>query len=111
MQHSVASVPKDLEQRNIDPTTDDMIFESIPGLSTTLHPQAYMEVLMRWAVRHDVLLATDEVQCGLGRSGPMFAFQHYGITPDLIACGKGMSSIVPASAVIERAEIVGLGRT
>jgi 4-aminobutyrate aminotransferase/(S)-3-amino-2-methylpropionate transaminase len=100
---------KDLAQRNIDPsTTAGIILESIPGWSTTLFPQQYMDDLMRWTDKHHVLLATDEVQCGMGRTGRMFAFEHYAIIPDLIACGKGLSSSVPASAVIGRGEIMDL---
>src|SRR5207248_2170989 len=73
---------KDLAQRDIDPsTTAGIILESIPGWSTTLFPQPYMDDLMRWAARHHVLVATDEVQCGMGRTGRMFAFEHYGIAP------------------------------
>ena len=50
----------------------------------------------------------DEVQAGFGRTGKMFCFQHYGVTPDLIACGKGISSSLPISAVIGRADIQAL---
>ena len=50
----------------------------------------------------------DEVQAGFGRTGKMFAFEHYGVRPDLIACGKGMSSSLPVSAVIGREDIMGL---
>jgi 4-aminobutyrate aminotransferase-like enzyme len=50
----------------------------------------------------------DEVQAGFGRSGKMFSFEHYGVKPDLIACGKGISSSLPISAVIGRNDIMGL---
>jgi 4-aminobutyrate aminotransferase-like enzyme len=50
----------------------------------------------------------DEVQAGFGRTGKWFAFEHYGIVPDLIACGKGISSSLPLSAVIGRAEVLEL---
>ena len=81
-------------------TTAGIIFESIPGWSTTLYPKEYMRDLMRWAQEHGALVAVDEVQAGMGRTGRWFAFEHYGITPDLIACGKGLSSSLPASAVM-----------
>ncbi len=42
-----------------------------------------------------MLLIMDEVQAGFGRTGKWFAFENYGITPDLIACGKGISSSLP----------------
>jgi 4-aminobutyrate aminotransferase-like enzyme len=50
----------------------------------------------------------DEVQAGFGRTGKMFCFEHYGIKPDLIACGKGITSSLPLSAVIGRKDIMGL---
>jgi len=50
----------------------------------------------------------DEVQAGFGRTGKMFGYQHYGVRPDLIACGKGISSSLPLSAVIGREDIMDL---
>ncbi len=68
----------DLAARGVKPeTTAGIIFESIPGLTTTLYPQEYMNDLMDWATRNKVLVATDEVQAGIGRTGKMFAFEHY----------------------------------
>ena len=63
---------------------------------------------MQWAASHNILLTVDEVQSGMGRTGRMFAFEHYGIVPDLITCGKGLSSSLPLSAVIAREEIMNL---
>jgi len=54
------------------------------------------------------VLVMDEVQSGFGRTGKMFTYQHYGIEPDLIACGKGISSSLPLSAVIGRTDIMDL---
>jgi 4-aminobutyrate aminotransferase-like enzyme len=50
----------------------------------------------------------DEVQAGFGRTGKMFCFEHYDLTPDLICCGKGISSSLPISAVIGRSDIMNL---
>ena len=50
----------------------------------------------------------DEIQCGIGRTGKMFAIEHYGIAPDLITCGKGLSSSLPVSAVIGAREVMDL---
>ena len=52
------------------------------------------------------MLIFDEVQAGFGRTGKFWAFEHYGVTPDVICCGKGISSSLPLSAVIGRAEIM-----
>jgi 4-aminobutyrate aminotransferase/(S)-3-amino-2-methylpropionate transaminase len=99
----------DIISRGIDPgKVAGVILESIPGWSTMLYPQAEMDRLIEWAARHKVLIAADEVQAGMGRTGKMFAFEHYGIRPDVIACGKGLSSSLPISAVIGRSEIMDL---
>ena len=50
------------------------------------------------------------MQAGFGRTGKMFGFEHYGVRPDLIACGKGISSSLPISAVIGREDIMDLLR-
>jgi len=47
-------------------------------------------------------LIFDEVQAGFGRTGKFWAFEHYGVDPDVICCGKGISSSLPLSAVIGR---------
>jgi len=50
----------------------------------------------------------DEVQAGFGRTGTLFGFEHYGVVPDLMCCGKGISSSLPLSAVIGRSDIMDL---
>jgi 4-aminobutyrate aminotransferase-like enzyme len=99
----------DLAARSLKPETiAGIIFESIPGWTTTLYPPPYVKELMDWAARNEVLVTADEVQTGMGRTGKLFAFEHYGITPDLIACGKGLSSSLPVSAVIGREPVMEL---
>jgi 4-aminobutyrate aminotransferase-like enzyme len=98
-----------LAEKGISP--DDVagvMSESYQGGGPDFFPLAYAQALEQWCRKHDVVLIMDEVQAGFGRSGKMFTFQHYGITPDLIACGKGISSSLPLSAVIGRADIMGL---
>jgi 4-aminobutyrate aminotransferase-like enzyme len=58
--------------------------------------------------QHNALLIFDEVQAGFGRTGKFWAFEHYGVVPDLICCGKGISSSLPLSAVIGRADVMDL---
>jgi 4-aminobutyrate aminotransferase/diaminobutyrate-pyruvate transaminase/4-aminobutyrate aminotransferase/(S)-3-amino-2-methylpropionate transaminase len=53
-------------------------------------------------------LIFDEVQAGFGRTGTYWGFEHYGVTPDLICCGKGISSGLPISAVIGRNDVMDL---
>ncbi len=99
----------DVAALGIDPTVvAGILFESIPGWSTTPHPAAYIAEMMDWSREHNVLVACDEVQSGMGRTGRWFAFEHYGIVPDLIACGKGLTGCLPASAVIGHRSIIDL---
>ena len=49
---------------------------------------------------HDILLVLDEIQCGMGRSGYMFAWQEYGVTPDIMTCAKALGCGVPVGAFV-----------
>jgi 4-aminobutyrate aminotransferase-like enzyme len=85
-----------------------VLTETFQGVGPDFMPVDYARALERFCRDHDIVLTVDEVQAGFGRTGRMFAFEHYGITPDLIACGKGITSSLPLSAVIGRADILGL---
>ena len=67
-----------------------------------------MQAVEKICRKNEILLAFDEMQAGFGRTGKPFGFQHYEVTPDLIACGKGMGGGVALSGVIGRAEIMDL---
>ncbi|MDD5482898.1 MAG: aminotransferase class III-fold pyridoxal phosphate-dependent enzyme [Kiritimatiellae bacterium] len=82
--------------------------ETYQGIGPDFMPAAYAQQLEKFCRAHDIVLCFDEVQAGFGRTGKMFGFQHYGVKPDLIACGKGISSSLPISAVIGRKDIQGL---
>jgi len=69
-------------------------------------PKAFLEELRRLADRHGILLIFDEVQCGMGRTGKMWAAQHFGVAPDIFTTAKGIASGLPLSAVIARSEIM-----
>ena len=85
-----------------------VISESYQGVGPDFFPVDYARKLEAFCRRHDIVLIMDEVQAGFGRTGRWWCFEHYGITPDLIACGKGISSSLPLSAVIGRADIMNL---
>jgi 4-aminobutyrate aminotransferase/(S)-3-amino-2-methylpropionate transaminase len=85
-----------------------VITESYQGVGPDFLPVEYARELERFAREHDIVTVFDEVQAGFGRTGRMFTFEHYGVKPDLIACGKGISSSLPISAVIGRQDIMGL---
>ncbi len=80
--------------------------ETYQGGNASFAPPEYMQQLRQWCDRHGVLLIMDEVQAGFGRTGKFWGFEHYGITPDLICCGKGISSGLPVSAVIGRTDVM-----
>jgi len=85
-----------------------VITEAFQGGGASFAPQAYMQALARWCTENDVLLIFDEIQAGFGRTGRLFGFEHYEIVPDLVCCGKGISSSLPLSAVIGRSECMDL---
>ncbi len=80
--------------------------ETYQGGNSSFAPVEYMQKLAAWCKKHQVILAMDEVQAGFGRTGKFWGFNHYGITPDLIACGKGVSGSLPLSAVFGRKELM-----
>ena len=83
-----------------------VIMETYQGVGPDFAPVEFVRRLRGWCDRHRIALTFDEVQAGFGRTGKFWAFEHYGVTPDLICCGKGISSSLPLSAVIGRAEIM-----
>ncbi len=80
-------------------------------------PAEFLQELRRIADRHGIVLIFDEVQSGFGRTGKMFACEHAGVEPDVIAVAKSIAGGLPLSAVIGKAEIMdapepgGLGGT
>jgi len=82
--------------------------ESYQGVGPDFLPKDYAKKLEAFCKENDIVLIMDEVQAGFGRAGKMFCYELYDIKPDLIACGKGISSSLPLSAVIGRKDIMGL---
>jgi 4-aminobutyrate aminotransferase/(S)-3-amino-2-methylpropionate transaminase len=80
-------------------------------------PAAFLQELRQLATHHGIVLIVDEIQCGFGRTGRMFAYQHAGIEPDLIVTAKSLAGGFPLSGVIGKQEIMdaplpgGLGGT
>jgi len=100
---------KTLDQNGVDPKNiAGIIFEPFQGVGPFFMPVEYAQQLEAFCREHDILIICDEVQSGFGRSGKWFTFEHYGITPDLIACGKGISSSLPISAVIGREDVMNI---
>jgi 4-aminobutyrate aminotransferase len=68
-------------------------------------PREYLGMLQDLCRRHGILLVADEIQSGFGRTGKMFACEHWGIEPDILCAGKGIASGLPLGAMIARSEI------
>ena len=69
-------------------------------------PLEFMEGVRAICDRHGIVLVVDEVQTGFGRTGKLFAIEHYGVEPDLITLAKSIAGGLPLSAVVGKAEIM-----
>ncbi|MEO0531398.1 MAG: aminotransferase class III-fold pyridoxal phosphate-dependent enzyme, partial [Planctomycetota bacterium] len=69
-------------------------------------PTRYLEHLRKRCDEHGMHLIADEVQAGMGRTGPLFSIEHSGVVPDLITTAKSLGAGMPIAAVIGRAEIM-----
>jgi 4-aminobutyrate aminotransferase len=69
-------------------------------------PPAYFARIREMCDRHGILLVVDEVQSGFGRTGKMFAIEHWGVEPDMICLAKGIASGMPLGAMVAREEIM-----
>ena len=73
-------------------------------------PQGFLGRLRQLADRHGILLIFDEVQCGMGRTGKMFACEHSGAAPDILVTAKGIASGLPLGVAVARADVMYWGR-
>ena len=69
-------------------------------------PPGFLPALRELCDRHGILLVADEVQSGMGRTGKMFAVEHWGVEPDIICLAKGIASGMPLGAIIARDEVM-----
>src|SRR3954469_16568376 len=69
-------------------------------------PQAFLDGVRRLCDEHGIVMVVDEVQTGFGRTGKLFAIEHYGIEPDLITVAKSIAAGLPLSGVLGKAEIM-----
>ena len=83
-----------------------IIVEPIQGEGGVIVPlPGYLPGLRELADRRDLLLVLDEVQSGLGRTGRLFAYEHAGVTPDIMTLAKALGGGIPIGAMCARAEI------
>lgn len=90
------------------PNVVAVLVEPIQGEGGIRTPEiSYLQGLRKICDEHDWLLMLDEVQCGLGRTGKWFAFQHAGILPDVMTLAKGLGSGVPVGACLAAGKATG----
>lgn len=89
-----------------DEETIAIVLEPVQG-EGGVHPvqQEYMQAVRDICDEYDILMILDEIQCGVARTGRMYAFQHYGIQPDIVASAKALGNGFPIGAVIAKKEV------
>jgi 4-aminobutyrate aminotransferase / (S)-3-amino-2-methylpropionate transaminase / 5-aminovalerate transaminase len=86
-----------------------LIVEPYQGAAGSIIPtKEYMCRLWEWCKERDIVFILDEVQSSFGRTGKLFAYEHYGIEPNLLCLGKGIGSGVPTSALVGESRIMGV---
>ncbi|MEA1063124.1 aspartate aminotransferase family protein [Apirhabdus apintestini] len=93
-------------QAVMDSHTCAVVVEPIQGEGGLTAAEAdFLRGLRALCDKHQALLVFDEVQCGMGRTGELFAYMHYGVTPDILTSAKALGGGFPVSAVLTTADI------
>jgi 4-aminobutyrate aminotransferase / (S)-3-amino-2-methylpropionate transaminase / 5-aminovalerate transaminase len=108
-----------LFKADVDPgSVACVVLETVQGEGGFIPmPDDYLERLAALCREHGILFVADEVQSGVGRTGPVWAIEHSGVEPDLVVSGKSLGGGLPLAGVTGRAEVVdavppgGLGGT
>lgn len=90
----------------MSPRTCAVMLELVQGEGGVIPADPdWVTALAQLCVEHGILLIVDEVQTGIGRTGTWFAFQQYGIKPDIVSLAKGLGSGFPVGAILARKEV------
>jgi len=90
----------------INPNVCAIMLEPVQGEGGIIPADPeYLKELRKLCDQNNVLLIFDEVQCGLGRVGTLFAYQHYGVVPDIMTLAKALGGGLPIGAVVAKKEI------
>jgi 4-aminobutyrate aminotransferase len=102
---------EELFKRTVSPSeVAAIIVEPIQGEGGYIvPPPEFHRELKKLAEKHGILYIVDEVQTGMGRTGKMFAIEHWGVEPDIVCLAKGIASGMPLGAMIARAEVMNWG--
>jgi len=104
---ALASLERALITQVAAETVAAIVIEPVQGEGGfVVAPKAFLEGVRRLCDEHGIVLVIDEVQTGFGRTGKLFALEHYGIEPDLMTVAKSIAAGLPLSAVIGKAEIM-----
>jgi len=86
---------------NVTERTCGIILETVQGEGGILPAEEeFLQKIAALCREKDILLILDEIQCGMGRTGSMFAWQRYGLKPDIMACAKALGCGVPVGAFL-----------
>ena len=100
---------EDRELEHITSETAAVILETIQGGAGFIEPKnGYLKKVKARCEEVGALLILDEIQPGFGRTGELFAYRHYGITPDILVIGKGMAGGLPIGAFVSSKENMSL---
>src|SRR5205085_9178353 len=102
---------EDLFKRTVAPQeVAGLIVEPIQGEGGYIvPPPEFHRELRKLCDKHGILMIVDEVQSGMGRTGKMFAMEHWDVVPDIICLAKGIASGMPLGAIIARADLMDWG--
>ncbi|MES2798858.1 MAG: aspartate aminotransferase family protein [Bacteroidota bacterium] len=96
---------EDLQQ--ITEKTAGVIMETIQGDAGVRIPDvAFIQALRKRCTEVGALLIFDEIQCGMGRTGKLFAFEHFGVVPDVLTLGKALGGGMPIGALVSSKELL-----
>ncbi|HUH94317.1 MAG TPA: aspartate aminotransferase family protein [Casimicrobiaceae bacterium] len=83
-----------------------VVIETVRSTDVQVPPAEYYRIIRRACDRHGTLLVLDEIPICLGRTGKMFAFEHYDVVPDMVVLGKGLGGgVFPMAALVARADL------
>lgn len=105
-EHSALGVLAQLERSGLAGTIGAVVIEAVQGNAGQRMASArFLQAIEAFARRHGAVFVLDEVQSAFGRTGSMFAFEQFGLSPDLVVAGKGISSSLPLTVMLGRASV------
>jgi len=104
------SIKKFFDDHNIGPAENicGIVLETFQGWGAIFYPLNFVKKIRKFCDENNILLTFDEVQAGFARTGKLFGYMHYEVTPDLVTCGKGVSSGLPLSLVLGSQKVMDL---